>query len=177
MGHLDVGPPRKEYTAPTLFKLFQLIMTAVNNINKTNFPKKINGDDILNANSLSMNKLAWREFVIPLVMAAPYYQTANTTAVNVGGYFPWDPARFPGPGAWYFEADIAISNAAGIATAQIRGTELIMAVTTQQVGLDRVRSAALTMPTTAQNLWVQVFSNSGSYTATLAGAKLIFVPS
>lgn len=177
MGHFDAGPPRKEYTPPILFKLFQLVMTAVNNIDKTNFRRKIIGNDIIAKHSLSMNTLAWREFVIPLVMAAPYFQTNNTEPQNVGGYFPWVPSGYPGPGTWYFEADIAISDAAGTATARLQGDATIKTVTTQQTGLTRVRSEATTMPAAAQNIWVQVLSSSGSYYATIAGAKLIFIPS
>ena len=177
MGHFDPGPPKKEYTPPALFKLFQLAMTAINNIDKTNFRRKIAGSDIIAKHSLSMNTLAWREFVMPLVMAAPYFQTNNTEPQNVGGYFPWIPSSYPGPGSWYFEADIAITNEAGTASARLRGIDAIKTVTTQQTGLDRVRSDPITMPSTAQNIWVQVFSSSGSYHATIAGAKLIFVPS
>lgn len=176
MAHLDVGPPKKEYSPKALHLVHQLIMTAVNNLDKTNFRKRVKGNDIIDPYSLSINRLAWREFIFPLVMAAPFYQTASTTPQNIGGYFPWDPARFPGPGTWYFEADIAISNTASITTCQLRGTDVLRAVTTQQTGLVRVRSSAVSMPATTQNLWVQAFSNNASHTATVAGAKLIFEP-
>lgn len=176
MAHLDVGPPLKEYTAKSLFNIHQLIMSAVNHIDRTNFKKPVTGDDIINNESISMRKLRWREHVIPLVMAAPIYQTTLTTFQNIGGYFPWDPVKFPG-GIWHLEADMAIANAAARAEVQITTGTVIMTLTTAATGITRVRSAALAMPASAANLWIQARTNNASHAASVAGAKLIFVPS
>lgn len=176
MAFLDVGKALKEYSAQAMFKIFQTIENAVNNLDANNFRKAVRGDSILQSRSISMNKLAWLEHVIPLAMPAPNYQTASTDPANVGGYFPWHPQKFPG-GKWYLEADIAISNAAGTVTCQLVSGSVLKAVTTNQTGLQRIRSETeVTMPAEAANVWIQVFSSNASYTLTLGGAKLIFVP-
>ena len=176
MAYLDIGKALKEYSAKAMFQIFKLIETSVNNINEGNFRQTIRGDSILTQRSISMNKLAWLEYVIPLAMPAPNYQMSSVTPANVGGYFPWHPLKFPG-GQWFLEADIAISDGLGVVTCQLVSGSVLKAVTTNQVNLQRIRSAtAIVMPTEAANIWVQVFSSSASYTATLGGAKLIFVP-
>lgn len=176
MGHLDTGPQRKEYPARVVFEFLQMIEEAINNLDRNNFPYKVSGDDILNLRSISMNRLAWREFVVFPVSAVPVYTTVSTTGVNIGPYFAWDPAKFPG-GSWYLEGSIAVANAAAIATLTLKGTADIGTVTTSSTSLTRVRTAApLAMPTEAQNLWFNFKTNNASYAAQFAGACLIYVP-
>ena len=174
MAFLSVGPPQKEYSAKKTFEIFQLIETAVNNINEQNFRRKLNGG-VIASRSMGMGALEWREHIIPLVMAAPSYQTAETTPQNVGGYFGWDPAKFPG-GIWCLEADIAVSNAAATARCELTGSTTLKTVTTQATSLTRVRSDLIIMPAAPQNLWIKFSTNNGSHNAILGGAKLVFIP-
>lgn len=176
MGFFDSGPPLKDYTAKKMFEILARLAEAINNINEGNFRTKLGGV-VLAIRSVPMNTLEWREHVIPLVMAAPNFQTTSTTAVNIGGYFPWDPAKYPSDGGtWHLEADIAIQNVAATAICELNAGAVLKAVTTISTSLTRERSDAIEMPSNATNLWVSFRSSSGSYTATLGGAKLIFIP-
>ena len=176
MGHLDTGPQRKEYPARVMFEFMQMIEEAINNLDRNNFNQRISGDDILSSQSVSMNKLAWKEFIVFPVSAVPVYTTISTAGVNIGPYFAWDPAKFPG-GSWYLEGSIAVANAAAIATLTLKGTADVGTVTTSEISLTRVRTvAALAMPSQAQNLWFNLKTNNASYAAQFAGACLIYVP-
>ncbi len=177
MAHFDPGPPPQEYTAPVLKRIMERLMTAINYIDKANFKNKISGNDILADWSVGFRKLPWQEYVIPLVMAAPVFSTTNLSGApaNPGGYFPWHPDKFTG-GTWYFEADISIADGASTASARLTDGTDLKTVTTQQTGLFRVRSDAITMPESAANLWVQVWTSNASHAASLGGAKLIFIP-
>lgn len=174
MAYLSVGPPQKEYSAKKTFEIFQLIETAVNSINEQNFRRALSGS-VLAARSVKMRSLEWRELVIPLVMAAPSFQTNNTTPQSVGGYFPWDPVKYPG-GLWYLEADMAVANAAATARCELTGATSLKTITTQETTLTRVRSDFIIMPIEPSNLWVKFSTDNGSHNAILGGAKLIFVP-
>lgn len=174
MSFLDLGPQPQEYTARALFERFLRITTAVNNLSRLNFPRGVEGT-ILRPRTTPMGALQWREWPIPLLLPATVFQTTNTAPVDVGGLFGWNPAMFPG-GTWMLEVSMAVADTASIATATLRGAANVGTVTTQSVALTRVRSAALAMPTTAQNLWVQLQTSNASHAASLWGARLIFVP-
>jgi|GEM_PF-5848586 len=174
MSFLDLGPQPQEYTARALFERFLRIATAVNNLSRLNFPRGVEGT-ILRPRTTPMGALQWREWPIPLLLPATVFQTTSITPVDVGGLFAWNPASFPG-GTWHLEVSAAIANTASIATVTLRGAGDIGTVTTQSVALTRVRSSALAMPVTAQNLWVQLQTSNASHAASLWGARLIFVP-
>ncbi len=178
MAFLDFGPRLKEVTVQAINEMRERAMVAVNNLDKTNFRKKLKGDDILLTRSISPNKLLWDEYVIPLVMAAPIFTTTalSGSPANVGGYFPWHPDKFQG-GLWLFEADIAIADSASIVTCQLYSGTVLQEVTTQQTGLQRIRSGTMPMPTESANIWVRLFTSNSSHAASLGGAKLIFIPS
>lgn len=126
--------------------------------------------------SIPLKKLKWAEFEVFPVCAVPVFSTTSTTDVNVGPYFAWDPNKFPG-GSWYLEASIAVANTAAAAVVTLKGAADIGSVQTNQTALTRVRSAAaLTMPSTAQNIWYAVRTNNASYAANFAGARLIYIP-
>jgi len=196
MGWLDTGPALKEYSARILFQIFKRIEDAINFLDENNFKNGVSGSIIkqgtLHGNALidnsvdgqtkladfstNLKKLKWAEFEVFPVSAIPVFTTTSTTGVNVGPYFAWDPNKFPG-GNWYLEASIATNNASGITTVTLKGSADVGSVQTSQTALTRVRgTTALTMPATAQNLWFAVKTNNSSYTASFAGAHLIYVP-
>lgn len=185
MAFFDPGPPRKEYSARALFELFELVKQCLNNLDLNNFPKGIPGSIILSGtlsgtaipdHDISLTKLRWLEWPIPLILAPTPVTTTSTTPVNLGGYFAWNPANFGGAGKWYLEASIASANTAATATCTLKGSVDYGSVTTTSTSLVRVRSAALTMPTQAENLWITLKTSNASYAASLAAARLIFVP-
>lgn len=127
---------------------------------------------------LPVNKIIWPQWFIPLILPAQDYTTTDTVGAAVGGYFNWDPAAYPtSGGSWYLEGSIAISDAAGTATLELHGSASVGSVTTTSTALSLVRGTALTMPGSAQNLYCKMKTSNASYTATLAGARLVFVPS
>ena len=185
MAFFDPGPPRKEYSARVLFELFELVKQCFNNLDPNNFPKGISGSIILSDtlsstaipnHDMALTKLRWLEWPIDLLLLATPYSTTSTTPVNLGGYFAWNPANFGGAGKWYLEASIASANAAATATCTLTGSVDYGNVTTTSTSLTRVRSAALTMPAQAENLWVTLKTDNATYAASLAAARLIFVP-
>ncbi len=123
-------------------------------------------------------KIDWPEWHIPLALPADDAVTNLTDYSRCSGVFLWDPVSYPTTGGdWYFEASLAIDNAAGTATVRLMGSSQIVTVTrTGATTMDRVRSAALTMPTEAENLYVEFKTSSASYAASFGGARLIFVP-
>lgn len=185
MGWLDTGPALKEYPARILFQIFKRIEDALNFLDENNFKNGISGSVIkvgtLHGNALGdlstpLKKLKWAEFEFFPVSAIPVFTTTSTTDVNIGPYFAWDPNKFPG-GSWYLEASIAIANAAAAAIVTLKGSADIGSVQTSSTALTRVRStAALTMPSTAQNIWFAIRTNNASYAASFTGARLVYVP-
>ncbi len=176
MPFLDYGPRLKEVTLQAINEMRERTMLAINNLDRTNFHRRIRGDDILLPRSVSPSRMLWDEYIIPLVMAAPHFTTTSTAPIDIGGFFPWHPTRFGG-GIWQFEADMAIANTAAVATCQLfDGVTVLVAVTTNATALTRLRSTGVPMPTEARNLWARVLTNNAAHAAILGGAKLIFIP-
>lgn len=170
---LEIGPLRGEISLQKLQNVFLLIEKAVNYLDKGNFQNKIAGDDILSSASVSLNKLKWLEWPIPLVLPADPYSTTATADDDIGGYFMWDPGKYPG-GIWYLEASLACNGAT--ATCTLKGASVIGTVQSTSATMELKRSQALTMPTTAQTIWVTLKTSNASYAAVLGGARLIYVP-
>jgi len=124
--------------------------------------------------SIPIAKLDIGEIHFPLCLPASNYTTTSTSGANIGAYFYWNPEAFPS-GKWYLEASMAISNADGTATLTLKGSIDVKVLTTQLVGMTNIREQ-VTMPETAQNLYLNLKSSSSSYTAALGGARLILVP-
>ena len=116
----------------------------------------------------------------PLALPGEDVITASTTYVRCSGIFAWDPAAYPTTGgSWYFEASLAVNDAAAIATAHLMGiSEVTNSVVTHtgDTYMTLVRSSPLTMPTSAANLYVEFHVSNSFYTASFGGARLIFVP-
>lgn len=185
MPHIDLGPPKKEYTPKTLASIFTLIQTGVNFLNETNFPYGIVGTIIkagtlrgvaLKSGDVPLYKLEWREWPIPLVLLGETVTTNSLTGKDLGGYFAWNPLNFPGVGKWYLEASMAIADVSATATCTLKGSAEYASVTTQETALTRVRSAQITMPAIGENLWVALKTDNASHLAALISARLIFVP-
>jgi len=185
MAHIDLGPPRKEYKASTLYRLFALIEKGLNYLDNTNFPHGLGGgvinDRTLRGSALvdwdvPLSKLKWLEFQIPLVLPAEQVSTTSTSGKNLGGYFAWNPSAYRDSGKWYLEASIAISNKSGKATCLLMGSQEWGQVETQNTTLTIVRSATnIAMPPQAESLWIVLKTSNSSYTASLGGARLIFI--
>ena len=125
--------------------------------------------------SIPIAKLDMGEIHFPLCLPAENYTTNNATTegVNIGAYFYWNPSVFP-TGKWYLETSIATTG--GTATLKLKGTSDITTITTTDAGMANKRSNVLTMPATAQNLYLNLKVSSSSYTAALGGARLILIP-
>lgn len=195
MGYLDTGPPRAEYKPNILYQIFQYIEVAVNHLDENNFPNGISGSIILpgtlNGNtvtqgtlypdafpdySVGLNKLAWREYYIPLILLARPVQTTNTEGENLGGYFQWVPSAFPGDGKWYLEASIFTADASATATCILKGSIEYGSVMTTNTSLTLVRSDEITMPVNNESLWIVLKTSNASYAASLVSARIIYVP-
>lgn len=185
MARLQLGPMPAEVTPAVLGKFFRLIEHAVNFLDKRNFPNPVEGSiiksDTLSGSALvnwsvAMKKLAVPRWHVDLCLPASAFTTTSTTFVNVGPYYRWRPGDWPS-GSWYLEATIYSGNAAATATLQLTGTAAIGSVRTTSTSAVLVTSAALTMPTTEQNIWLQLKTDNASYAAGFLGARLVFVPS
>jgi hypothetical protein len=175
MAHFDPGPLPKDEIKPAWMRRFvDLLMLCLNNINETNFKTTISGTiitpDTLN---VKMSDLEWKEIPVPLVLPAQGVGTTSTTGIPLGGYFYWNPSAYSG-GDWYLECSLVTT--AGTVTCTLTGATDIGSVSSTSTSLTIVRSK-LTMPSTAQNIWVKLSVNNSANTGTLTGARLIFVPS
>lgn len=176
MAHFDPGPVPKEITPKWMKKLLTYLQDSLNYLDERNFPNKVSGSIIKPGTLLvQMSELEWREMPVPLVLPAQPVGTTLTTGANLGGYFLWNPNAYPG-GDWYLEASISVSDTKGISTCTLVGATEIGSVSTQETTLTIVRSDKLSMPKTPQNMWVTLKTSNSDYTASLAGARLIFVP-
>jgi hypothetical protein len=130
----------------------------------------------LNDNDIPIGKTNLGEVHYPLIALASPYSTTNTGGVDIGSPFAWNPANFPA-GNWYLEAGIYVANAAATATLTLKsGADTYGTVTTQATTLGPIRSAVLTMPDSAKNLYLNLKTSNASYAANLMSAKLIFIP-
>lgn len=132
----------------------------------------------LTSRSVPPGKIAWPEWHIPLALPALDTVTQSTAYVRCSGVFYWDPIAYPtAGGSWHLEASIAIDNAAGITSVRLMGGSEIGSVTrTGAITMDAVRSAALTMPASADNLYCEFKVNNTAYIGSFSGARLVFVP-
>jgi hypothetical protein len=122
--------------------------------------------------SIPIAKLDIGEIHFPLCLPASNYTTTSTSGANIGAYFYWNPAVFP-TGTWYLETSIATTG--GTATLTLKGVTDIKTLTTTSSGMTNKREQ-VTMPATAQNLYLNLKVSSSSYTAALGGARLILIP-
>lgn len=185
MAYVDVGPPNKEYSARLLFQIFQILQNGINYMDENNFPNGISGSILKAASvpgaalidySVSLKKLIWGEYHVPLILAASEVSTTSTTGTNYGGYFVWNPNAFPTK-KWYLEASIASADSSATATCILKGSMEYASVSTTSTSLTLVRSPdPITMPPAAENLWIVLKTSNSSYAAKLMSARLIFIP-
>lgn len=156
----------------TLNALRQIIH-AIATIDENNFPNQVSGGSLLLPDySTPLACLQAREWPIPLVLQMQ--PASTTTSLDCGGFFVYDPVRFPG-GTWKLEAAMKVSNSAGKATAQLKhGSTVIGSVATQATDWTVVRGTSLVMPADQAALTITLTSSSSSYTAYLWSARLIW---
>lgn len=200
MAYLDLN--LMNVKSAEIAELLSQIQWAINVMTKDNFPNGLKGDDVILPSSLSgtaiksgtlsgsalrdnsfpataipdyslpLKKLNWQEYPIALVI--PYQPASTTSSLDCGGFFLYDPVKFP-DGSWYLEATMKAT--AGTATAQLKNkTTVIGSVSTTGTDWTLSRSSALTMPSSQAALTVTLTSNSTSNTAYLWAARLIYVP-
>lgn len=173
MGYLDL--PFFFVKSPDMLQLLQQVQHAVNYMDESNFPNKVSGGSILAGDhSVPLSSLNWLEWPIPLTL--PGTAVSTTTTIDCGGFWVFDPTKYPG-GTWYFEAALNTSVAASSVTAQLKnGATVIGSVASGTAAWTVVRSAALTMPTAAAALTVTLVSPATTTTAYLWAARMIFTP-
>ena len=167
-----------------LKKLLLTLAQSVNFLDEENFPNALAGDSLIKGTSLSGSALKahtvpWGALTpstvyVPLVLCDPATTTTSTTAVGVGPWFHWDPTQWPA-GTWTLEVSLYAS--AGTANADLYGTAEVVgsAVSTTATNIARVVSASLTMPATATDLYLRLWSSVGTSTASCKGARLVLV--
>lgn len=182
MAYLDL--PFFVVKSQEMLQILQQVQFALNTLNEDNFPNKVKADSILQAASATgssilidystpLKKLNWQEWPIPLV--TPVQPATTTSSLDCGGFFLYDPAKFPS-GSWVLEAAMQVTSG-GTATAQLKnGTTVIGSVSTTSTTWAVTRSATLTMPTAQAALTVTLVSSGTSYTASLWAARLIYIP-
>ncbi len=151
------------------------IQHAVNNISAQNFPNRVNGDDILNTDSLSMGRLKQNRFDIPLLLPASAFSTTSTTGINVGGLWRFNPTDYYG-GTWYLAGTIATANVAATATLELWGASALGSISTVSTSGVWVKSSVLTMPVTETDLLLKLKTSNASYSAYVYNAYLLYVP-
>ncbi len=180
-------PQIRNIKSPELVRLLVMFQQAGNHLTEENFPDPVSADNILSASSAtgstllkdgstSLKKLTFLEWPIPLVLPSQPFTTTSTTGVDCGGFFVFDPVKFPG-GTWYLEAALQTSVASSNATLQLKnGVTVIGSVSSGNTAWTVTRSAALTMPTSQAALKVTLVSAVSTTTAGMWAARLIYVP-
>ncbi len=173
MGKLDYGFWASRIINPDLYQCLLLIQQAVNYIDDGNVrPGGLTGASIKDA-SLPLKKFNWLEWPITLFKVMP---PVTTTSSVDGGYFLYDPDRFP-DGQWYLEAVMQVTSG-GTASMNLKvGSTVIATVNVTATSWTLSRSSAIAnMPTSPTVLTCTLTSSGTSYTASALGASLIFVP-
>ncbi|WP_156940201.1 hypothetical protein [Caldanaerobius polysaccharolyticus] len=147
---------------------------ALNVLDENNFPNAVSGGKILKADhSTPVAALNWIEIPFPLVL--PPQPASTTSSLDCGGFFVWDPIKFPG-GKWYLEAAMKQAGG-GTAKVQLKlGGAVIGEVSTQATEWTVVRGSALSMPTTSGALTVTLVSSATTVTAYAWTVRLIWQP-
>lgn len=129
--------------------------------------------------STPLSRLNWPEYYIDLALPATDATTTSTSYIRCSGVFGWDPSAYP-DGKWYFEASLAIADAAQSVTARLMdataSAEVVNVSHTGSTTLTRKRSSEVTMPSSAANLYVEFKTSDATVQANFAGARLVFVP-
>lgn len=175
-----IGRIPNEFNNSTLKVLFMETQRVFNNLtgawlrdNTVTFAK-LN----LAARSVPLSRLNWPEWHFPLALPTADMITTSTGFVRCSGIFPWNPAAYNMPGAWHLECYIAIADASQAVSARLMGTAEVAGSLLTHTGntlMTSRRSGALTMPTVAQNLFVEFRSSAGAI-ASFGGARLVFIP-
>lgn len=183
MAYLDL--PLFQVKSPEMVQILQMIQWALNVLDENNFPNKVSGDAIIAPGSLTGNSLADLSVALkklkfqewPFTLTTPEQPATTTTSLDCGGFFVYDPAKFPG-GSWYFEAALKISDGSYSATAQLKhGSTVLGSVSTSATSWTVVRTTSpVTMPSSAAALTVTLVSPVTTVTAYLWAARLIYVP-
>ena len=158
-----------------LINVLQNLAFSVNVLNEDNFPNAVSGGKILKTDhSTPLSVLTVRE--IPIALLLPPQPASTTSTLDCGGFFYWDPLRYPG-GSWYLEASLKQAGG-GTTTLQLKqGTLVVGSVSTTNTDWTLVRSSApLTMPTTAGALTLTLASSASTVTAYVWTVRLIWVP-
>lgn len=173
--------------SPVVQRLLLSLQQSLNQLNEDNFPNPVSADTILAAASATgstilkdastpLKKLNFLEWTVPLVLPSQPFTTTSTTGADCGGFFVFDPVKFPG-GTWYLEAALQTSVASSNATLQLKnGSTVIGSVSSGNTAWTVTRSAALTMPTSQAALTVTLVSAASTTTAGMWAARLIYVP-
>ena len=183
MAYLDM-PQIRNLQSAVARDLFLAAQHAIDHLDENNFPNPVDASKVLSAGTgtealfpdyaLSLKKLAFREWAFPLVL--PGAAISTTASVDCGGFFVFDPAKYPG-GTCYLEAALMSSVADSAATLQLKnGATVIGSYATGNTAWTVGRSTALTMPTAQASLTVTLVSAASTTTASMWAARLIYVP-
>lgn len=173
MAKLDYGRWWLNIKSPDLRQCLLKIQQATNYVDDGNVrPGSLTGASIQDA-SIPLKKLNWLEWPITLFKAMP---AASTTSSVDGGYFLYDPNKFP-DGKWYLEAVMQVTSG-GTASMNLKiGSTVIATVNVTATSWTLSRSSAIAnMPTSQTVLTCTLTSSGTSYTASALGASLIYVP-
>jgi hypothetical protein len=174
-------PIPNSYNDKNLKALFMKLQNILNNLTGAWLKDGTvtNAKLSLSSRGIAPSKIDFGEWPIPF--SSYVTATTDTGYVICSDVFQFDPSKFPA-GTWYFEATIAIANAGATVTThlmQAGGSEIVGSPVTHtgNTNLTPKRSGALTMPSSAANLYCEFKTSNASYAASFAGAKLVFVPS
>lgn len=125
-------------------------------------------------NDLHPGVIHWPGWVIPLALPADDFVSFDTNYARCSGIFLWEPQKYPA-GKWYFEASMAINNAAQTVSVRLMGEGQICELKrTGSTEMQVVRSDALSMPGQVVNLYVEIKTSSTSVQASFGNARLVF---
>lgn len=172
---LDFGPLLLGLKNSELIQILQIIEHwSRGNIDDRNIKAAgLTGSAVLKNKSVPMVKLAWHEIPIPLFKVLP---AASATNAVDGGYFYYDPNRFPG-GSWYLEALLKATSPATATVKLMSGTLELGSVSTTNTDWALVRGTSpISMPLSAGALTCKLLSSDAAITVYSLGASLVFVP-
>ena len=174
MGFFQYNKLPTSYNPGYLKRIFDNLKTAINFLDKGNFPNGLDGS-IINSRTLAMSAIAPQPIVVlPILSLATAYSTTSTTSVNVGQYIMWIPAEYTSTCKCILEVTAGSGTAGKTATIELTGLSgTLSSITTNLGSFEVKRSEEFTPPTTSQSLLLKIKTSDSSSSASILGAKLI----
>lgn len=178
MGTVKTEKVPEKYQASYFKLLVERLRTAVNFLDRNNFPNGVEGS-IIKSRTLSLSALGQGEFHLLLVALAQAFTTTSDVLQNCSPFIYFDPALWGDGVSLYLEVTGGgVAESTGNAVFELHGANgLLTSLTTDGQGYLWYRTQnPFTPPSVAQTMILKMRSTVSGQGVGLMGAKVIIIP-